>query len=224
MRVFSLFLVLFAVMNAAVAYEPPADQSRLVLDRQGVRIWAYQVPDSAIYGFKAMTTVRSSLSALVSLIADTAVAPRWIYRTKSVEQLQRNDNDLTFSVRVITDFPWPFRDREALVAGRVVQDPQTLKVRIDSNQIRTLPPLSCCVRMPLVEGSWVFRPLGNGMVEVTMTGHADPGGNIPAGAVNLLIQEYPYNTLKGLRRVLMDDRYQKSQFPSIREPGQVAAP
>ncbi len=51
-----------------------------------------------------------------------------------------------------------------------------------------------------------------------MTGHADPGGNIPISAVNLLIQEYPYNTLKGLRKIIGDDRYQKSQFPNIREP------
>jgi hypothetical protein len=221
----SRLLVLFSLLSgAALAYDPPAEDSRLVLDRQGIRIWAYQVPNNPLYGFKAVTTVKSTLSGLVSLIADTENARKWIYRTKSVEPIERNDADLHFSVRVITDFPWPFRDREALVAGQIAQDPQTLKVRIDSNSVTTLPPKACCVRMPMVEGSWIFRPVGNGLVEITMTGHADPGGNIPTSAVNLLIQEYPYNTLKGLRKLIGDDRYQKSHFATIREPAQTHAP
>ncbi|RZU38272.1 hypothetical protein EV700_2200 [Fluviicoccus keumensis] len=219
MLLFARLLVLVSLFSgAAFAYDPPAEDSRLVLDRQGVRIWSYQVPNSPLYGFKAVSTVKSSLSGLVALIADTENARKWIYRTKSVEPLERNDADLSFSVRVITDFPWPFRDREAVVSGHIVQDPQTLKVRIDSNSINTQPPRACCVRMPMVEGSWIFRPIGNGMVEITMTGHADPGGYIPASAVNLLIQEYPYNTLKGLRKLIGDDRYQKSHFPNIHEP------
>jgi len=211
-------LVFVLLMNSAFAYEPPEADARLVLDRQGIRIWAYQVPNNPLYGFKAVTTVKSTLSGLVSLIGDTDNAGKWIYRTKSVEPIQRNDAELSFSVRVITDFPWPFKDREALVSGRIVQDPQTYRVRIDSRNINTLPPKPCCLRMPMVEGSWIFKPLANGMVEITMTGHADPGGNIPISAVNLLIQEYPYNTLKGLRKIIGDDRYQKSQFPNIREP------
>ena len=56
--------------------------------------------------------------------------------------------------------------------------------------------------MPMVQGYWSFKPLANGMVEVTMSGHADPGGRIPATAVNFLIQEHPYNTLKGLRKII----------------------
>lgn len=212
-----LFSLLLLLTGFAQAYEPPAD-SRLVLDRQGIRIWAYQVPDSPLYGFKAVTTVKSNLSGLVALIADTDNARKWIYRTKTVELLDRSDTAQTFSVRVITDFPWPFRDRDAIVEGTIEQDPQNFMVRIDSNSVPKLPARACCVRMPMVEGSWVFRPLGGGQVEVTMTGHADPGGYIPASAVNLLIQEYPYNTLKGLRKTIGDPAYQRTRFPFIHEP------
>ena len=66
-----------------------------------------------------------------------------------------------------------------------------------------------------LRGGWLFRPLANGQVEVTMTGHADLGGAVPAVIVNLLIQEHPYNTLQGLRRVIGDMTYQKVQYPHI---------
>lgn len=216
-RIF-LFLSVLLTANVVMAYEPPASSLKLVLDKQGVKVWSYQVPNSPLAGFKAVTTVRSTLSGLVNLIADTHNANRWIYRTKDVELLQRNDADMTFAVRVITDFPWPFKDREALVAGKIVQDPSSLRVRIDSSNINTVPPRNGCLRMPVVEGSWIFRPLGDGQVEVTMTGHADPGGMIPSSVVNLLIQEHPYNTLKGLRRIVGEERYQHPHFEGIREP------
>lgn len=213
-----MFFCLAGGLATAWGYEPPAASLKLVLDKQGVKVWSYQVPNSPLSGFKAITTVRSNLSGLVNLISDTQSASRWIYRTKEVELLQRNDADMTFAVRVITDFPWPFKDREALVAGKIVQDPNTLRVRIDSSSITTFPPRPGCLRMPVVEGSWIFRPLGDGQVEVTMTGHADPGGMIPSSMVNLLIQEHPYNTLRGLRKMVVEDKYQHSRFPGIHEP------
>ena len=46
--------------------------------------------------------------------------------------LQRSENNQSFTIRVVTDFPWPFTDREALVDVRIAQDPKTAKVRIDS--------------------------------------------------------------------------------------------
>lgn len=221
MQVFHRCLLIFCALlwvSPAFCYEPPASSLKMILDKQGVKVWSYQVPNSPLSGFKAVTTVKSTLGGLVNLIADTQNASRWIYRAKNVELLQRDDADMTFTVRVITDFPWPFKDREALVAGKIVQDPSSLRVRIDSSNTNAFPQSNCCLRMPVVEGSWIFRPLGDGLVEVTMTGHADPGGLIPAGMVNLMIQEHPYNTLKGLRRMVNEERYQHSRNPSIHEP------
>ena len=44
-------------------------------------------------------------------------------------------------------------------------------VRIDSRSVDKHPVREGYERMPSVEG-WLFRPLANGQVEVTMTGHA----------------------------------------------------
>ena len=39
-----------------------------------------------------------------------------------------------FTIRVITDVPWPLSDREVLVDVRISQDSKTDRVRIDSNE------------------------------------------------------------------------------------------
>lgn len=220
MRWFSLFLIAWlGFINIVWADDAPMDL-KLVLDKQNIKIWSYQVPKSSLYGFKAVTTVKSTLAGLVGLITDTEHANRWLYRTSEIDVLQRSENNQAFTIRVVTDFPWPFTDREALVDVRIAQDSKTAKVRIDSSEspnAANYPVKNCCLRMPMVQGYWSFKPLANGMVEVTMSGHADPGGRIPATAVNFLIQEHPYNTLKGLRKIIGEPSYQKLQYAYIHE-------
>ena len=219
MKLYSLITLLLASLlgSMAMAAPQPADM-KLVLDKQGIRIWSYAIPGSPLNGFKAVTTVRSKLSNIVGLITDTDAASRWLYRTSEVETLRRNDDDMSFVIRVVTDFPWPFKDREAVVAGRITQDPKTMVVRIDSNTVGGFATRKGKLNMPLVQGSWQLRPVGNGLVEITMTGHADPGGNLPVSLVNMFIQEHPYNSLMALRNVISEPNFQTARLASIREP------
>ena len=217
---FSLLIIWCCLIGNLWANDESGQASKLILDKNNIKIWSYKVPKSPLSGFIATTTVKSSLSGLVGLITDTQNASRWLYRTSRIDVLARDDGQQFFTIRVITDVPWPLSDREALVDVRISQDSKTGRVRIDSNEsvsANKYPVASGCLRMPMVKGYWLFKPVGNGLVEVTMSGHADPGGMIPKGLVNFLIQEHPYNTLQGLRRVIGDVGYQKAQYPHIVE-------
>jgi hypothetical protein len=219
MRWFAKLFVMFAlVVNGVWAAEPTQDLT-LVTDKRGIKIWTYKVPNIPVSGFKAVMTVKSSLSGLVGLITDTEHANRWLYRTQSVEVLEQDDSRHHFTIRAISDFPWPFKDREVLMDVRIAQDAGGI-VRIDnveSAKAARYPLKDCCLRMPVVQGYWQFKPLDNGQVEIIMMGYAHPGGNIPTGIVNLLIQEHPYNSLQALRKVIAEPRYQKMQYPGITE-------
>lgn len=188
------------------------------VNRDGVRVWTCLIPDEPLRGFRAVTVVRSSLSGLVALLLDTQAAPQWVFRTDRIELLRRDDQAGTFTVRAETDF-WPLQDRDVVINGRVAQDPDTLVVTIDSQSAPAgyYPIRDEFVRMPQMRGHWQFRPLGNGLVEVTMSGIANPGGAIPGFLVNLVIHETPYRTLLGLRRLVGQPRYQQAHIPGIRE-------
>ncbi len=197
-----------------------ADDWSLARDSSNIKVWTRHIPDYPIRGFKAVTVVKSSLGGLLALIMDTERADQWIYRITQVDVLKRDDEKASFVIRVVTDFPWPLSNRDVIVAGQISQDEKTGAVVVSSRSLALpqYPPLDDFVRMPDIDGSWIFRPLANGLVEVTMQGRADPGGSIPAGIVNLIIHETPYRTLQGLRRVIGDRRYQDVSFPSIKEP------
>lgn len=188
-------------------------------NRNQVRVWTCAIPDEPLRGFKAVTTVRSSLSGLVGLLLDTTAAPQWVFRTDRIELLRRDDRARTFTVRAETNF-WPLTNRDVVLNGRVQQDPVSLVVEIDSQSVPPgqYPLRDGFIRMPNMRGHWEFRPLGNGLVEVTMTGLANPGGALPDFLVNLVIQETPYQTLLGLRRVIGQPRFQQSRIDGIIEP------
>lgn len=206
-----------AVVLCAPAHAMPGEQ--LAIDRQDVRVWTVPTPGEPLRGFRAVTTVRSTLAGLVALLMDTEAAPRWIFRTERMQLLRCDERAGTFVVLADMDF-WPLTGRDAVVEGRIVQDPDSLAVLVDSRStaLAEVPPRAGRVRMPALRGRWDFRPLPDGRVEVTMSGHADPGGRIPDFLVNLMIKETPYRTLLGLRREIAAPKYQQYRNPAIREP------
>ena len=214
MRFFSSCLVLL-LLGCGLAR---ADEATLKVNSHGIKVWTYEIPNYPLRGFRATTVVKSSLGGLVSLIQDTDEVQDWVYHVNKIELIKRDDTLQTFVIHAEVGF-WPLKDRDAYIQGRVVQDPKSLVVSIDSVNVPTgvYPDDKHFVRMPDVQGHWELRPLGQGMVQVTMAGRADPGGDIPAFLVNMLIQENPYNTLLGLQRVIDQDKYQKAVLKQIRE-------
>lgn len=209
------------LLVAGAAQAASEERWDLATDKDGIRVWTREVPGSPLRAFKATMVVRSSLSGLINLIMDTDSAPRWVYRTDRIQVLKRDDVRGSFVIRVETDFPWPLSDRDVVVAGQVAQDERTGTVTILSRSVSgpEYPPHPSFVRMPDMEGTWIFRPLGAEMVEVTMVGRADPSGAIPPGIVNLIIHVTPFETMRAMRRMLADPRYQRIPVPLIREPG-----
>lgn len=214
-RVFFIFLSVLAGTAQASGGE-----WQLARDRDGIRVWTRDIPNYPIREFKAVMIVKSSLAGLVNLILDTDNASRWVYRTDRIQLLKQDVESATFLIRVETNFPWPLANRDVVIAGQIAQEEKTGTVSIKSHSVEVAEYAQDpdFVRMPDMEGTWLFRPLGGELVEVTMIGRADPGGNIPSGVVNLIIHETPYRTMQGMRKVLGEARYQKSPLPQIREP------
>lgn len=216
-KIFSALLTVWLLVISSISVA--ASDWTLERSAKNIKVWTRDVPGYSLREFRAETTVQSTLAGLVTLIMDTDRAGDWIYRTRKVEVLQRDDREATFVVRMVTDFPWPLTDRDAVVAGRIIQiGDGTVHIISQSLLESSYPDDPALVHMRDFYGNWIFRPLDNGQVHVTMQRRADPGGALPHAIVNLLINETPYQTLRGLQRVIGQPRYQRSQQPTIREP------
>ena len=214
-------LILILLGCIALTASPAHADADWVLAResQGIAVWTRPVAGFPVHEFKAVTTVKSTLQGLACLIMDTEHAPDWVFRTKRIELLSRDDSSGNFVIHVVTDFPWPLRDRDVVVQGNVRQDPDGAVIITSRSAPAGMQSHDRnFVQMPYFSGLWILRPLRKGEVEVTLQGLADPGGIIPAGIVNLIIHETPYQTWRGLRRVIGAPRYQAATMPQLREP------
>lgn len=194
-----------------------ADGWKLAADSNDVRVWKRDVPDSPFVEFRAETTVKSSLAALVNLFYDLDAAPTWLDHTRRVAALRRDDTIHEYVLLIETDMPWPIKDRDAVIQGRWWQEQGTMAVLMRARSVDVHPVNPDYVRN-VIRSDWTFIPQGGGRVKVVMGGHVDPGGNLPTWAVNLLIQESPLATLGNLRKIVADPKRQANRHPDIMEP------
>ena len=122
-------------------------------------------------------------------------------------------------VYIETRLPWPVSDRDTVLRAFVTQNPETyvIDVRMTSEPDRT-PRRKGYIRMPHMEGHFVFTPKGKNQLEATYQVILDPGGHVPVFMANIVMKDTPYFTLKRLRRMLLLEQYQNKYFDYIRWP------
>lgn len=187
--------------------------------RNGIQVWKRPIANSPYVEFKAETTVSSSLSALLNLFYDLDAAPKWLDATRKVEAVRRDDAKQEYVLYLETDMPWPLQDRDAVLNGRWWQDEKNLAIFLRSKSVEGVVPVNPAYIRNNIRSDWTFIPLGQGKVKVVMSGHVDPGGNLPEWAVNMLIQESPLRTLANLKRMIADPKRQAEKHTGVTEPG-----
>ncbi|NNM52904.1 MAG: hypothetical protein HKM02_11900 [Pseudomonadales bacterium] len=167
--------------------------------------------------FTAETTVKSSLAGLVALIEDTDNLPNWMHRIGRVDIVHRqDDHDLT--AYTVIKAPWPLHDRDTYLHTHLFQDSKTGTVTISSVSEPGGPGLQPgCIRMPEMDTDWIFQPLSGRRVKVTFRGFGLPGGVVPDWAVNLVVTDLPYGSLRNLKWQIQRQKYQNSHFDAIKE-------
>lgn len=192
---------------------------QLSVDRDDIKVSKRREPGSRIVAFRAETTVTSSLSGLLNLFYDLDAAPQWLDSTRRVVALQRNDAKHEYMLLIETALPWPLKSRDAVISGNWQQDPETKAVYLRGKGMPkgAYPENPAYLRYYDLRSDWSFTPQGNGRVRVIMEGHADPAGNLPSWAINMLIQESPFRTLSNMRKLISSSRYQGSHFDGIDE-------
>ncbi len=187
-------------------------------NKNGIQVWKRPVAGSPFVEFRAETTVTSTLSALINLFYDLDAAPQWLDSTRKVTAVRRDDTKQEYVLLLETDMPWPLQDRDAVIAGRWWQDPQTLVISMRGQSVEGVVPVNPAYVRNNIRSDWTFIPLGRGQVKVVMGGHVDPGGNLPDWAVNMLIQQSPLRTLANMKRMIADPKRQAEKHTGVIEP------
>ena len=189
-----------------------AEASQWQLQKDGkITVYTRYIEGEQLKAFKVSTQVKSNLASMLTLLADTDAFPDWFFMMKGMEVIREPNAEGETYVRLLTEAPWPVKDRDAIIKATLTQNPQTQEITIIGVGVpQFYPEQKGFVRMPTLESSWRLTPLADGMLEIEMIGHANPGGAIPKWLANLAVTVMPTRTMKNIHKMLAKEKYQIS--------------
>lgn len=201
-------LLLMAMSCVVMAASGDDGKWHLVSEKNDIRIYRQNDDAARIKTWRGVTRFApGNPAAFEALLNDYPAIPRWMHFISSGTEISRTgyfDRKMHF----ITRLPWPLSDRDVIGDFHVQQvSPTVLHIRAVND--RSAPLTEDYVRILELDGRLDFHFFpATKEVEVTYEVHLDPGGNIPAWAVNFVAKDVPYFTLLKLRRIVMEPQYQ----------------
>jgi len=210
MQKFILLLVITAYAFTASAQV----KWKLISDEEQIRIYSSAVPESKIKAVKVDCVVDASLAQTVALLMDVEAGTQWVYKTKSCTLIKRvSPTDLYYHSEI--SLPWPLDNRDFVAHLIAKQDPVTKAVTIDGPVVTGMvPKKKNVVRVSDSKGRWVLTPVA-GKVRIEYMLHTDPGGYLPAWAVNAFAAEGPMETFKSMKQQLKLPKYRNASLTFI---------
>ncbi|MGE8571295.1 MAG: START domain-containing protein [Acinetobacter amyesii] len=188
-----------AVAFTAAVQAKTIDNAKLTINKNNIKVWTYQNAQNPVFQYKAETSFDVPIEKAVSLILDVENAVNWVPYMGSVKVLSRDDQKGEFSLYMVLDFPFPLKDRDLVVQGKMRKDAQGI-ISIQNKAVKKGYPINPnYVRLTDYEGDWTFQRLGNQKVKVSTYGYANPEGSIPLSFVNMFVQQQPYQMLQKMK-------------------------
>ena len=185
-------------------------------ETDGLNVYLRDAANSDIKEIKIETTLDASLDAVVSVLKDVPVYSEWIYKCLEARRLEASTNESSLYYCKL-DFPWPMSDRDFVAKSQLRQDPNSRTVYIDVKGLTDYKPAKAgIVRITDLSIHYELVPLSAKRVQMTYRLHSDPGGSIPAWLVNLVVDNGPTNTVKGMRKKLTEAKYQNARLAFLK--------
>ncbi|MGR6874256.1 START domain-containing protein [Pseudomonas sp. HK3] len=179
-----------------------------------IKVFTREVEGSELKEFKGVTHIKADVNAFVALLKDDPQATSWMHNV-IVFDVKDRINDEETVIYTVNEAPWPVTNRDVYIRSVMTADAHgvvtsSIKAESDYGDIN-----EDYVRMPNVNGQWVFTPQAEGIVEVVYQAHANPGGSLPDWLVNSIVVETPMETLTNLHEKIQEEQYQNKTYAFI---------
>jgi hypothetical protein len=209
---FSLLLLLFAAQNSIISAQ---ETWKLESQKDGITIYSKSSEGSAFKSFKAHMLIKGSVNTFVAILQDIDNMKDWGYSIKSTQLLERKGDTLQIYYAEASA-PFPFENRDGVYLNKFRWDTKSKQLNVD---IELLPDYikkkNKLVRVK-GKGFWIVKVLKNDMLDITFSMQVDPGGNIPAWMVNIMVDTTPYTTMTELKKVMGNKKYQSKRYGFIK--------
>ena len=194
-----------SAMSLTAQAAAPSD-AKLSLDKNNIKVWTFKDPKNTVMSYKAETTLDAPIERAVALVLDVNNAPKWVPNVAKAEVLSRDDAKGEFTLYMVLDFPFPLKDRDMVVKGKITKDSNGA-ISIKNKAVTQGKAIDAnFIRLKNYEGDWTFQKVSANKVKVSTTGFADPEGSIPQSVTNMLVEQQPYQMLQKMKAELAKNK------------------
>lgn len=198
MQTYFLFLTILFFLTSSLTTLNAQDNWTLALDKEGVKVYTGIAQDNNLKPIKAIINVNASVAKLEAILRQPSNFKKYSYECIEAYLLeQKSENELY--AYTATHAPWPVKDRDnvTLLKFNYLEN-GGLKVVIKDFP-KKIPEKKDFVRIPFLEGSWSFTPLGENVTQIEYRLNTNPGGSIPIWLSNMFVIDAPFYSLTKLK-------------------------
>lgn len=188
---------------------------KFVTEKEGIKVYSRSVPGSKIKALKVECVLNATASALVTLLLDVPAAGQWVSHTKSCVLLRQvSPAELYYYSEV--SLPWPLENRDFVAHVKVTQDKASKVVSVNAPAIPGwVGNKKGIVRVNHSIGLWTISPVDQQRIKISYSLQVDPGGVIPAWAVNALSSQGPIDSFIKMKQKLQLPVYRNALLDFI---------
>jgi len=185
-------------------------------DKQGVKVQTSNYPNSNFLAVKTSMKVDARLQDITNLVLLNDGCHEGSSTCESVSKV-REISPQNYYQYVVSNFPWPLRNRDMLLHVQVRQDEQGNVIINGYSDPEKYALQEKLVRIKQMQVLWLLTPLNDGQVMIEHFIHSDPEGNIFSWVFNDAIDKVPLETFQNIRRLLEIPKYQNRSLSYINE-------
>ena len=173
-------------------------------NKDGIKIEVLKRPNQKYEEIRAETIIDSSVTEVFQFISDTKTCERWVYRCWSSEEHKSKDPE-TKVIYQLTKFPFPLKSREVFLTTKTSLNPdKSITVRMKSIQ-NGKREKSNSIEIKKANIEYLLIPTPGGATRISWQQYVDPGGNLPAWAVDKENITFMQKSLEKLKKIMASD-------------------
>lgn len=203
-----LLLFVFFLIPMAAFTQDPGDGWKLAKHGDGIQVYTRPAKDSDNDEFLGVTDVEAPIKVILEVFKDIPSFPQWFGFCRDIK-LYESISETHEIIYFILATPWPVKDRDMLidVAFDIREGEGETIISMNAIKDELIPIQDEYVRMTKLIGNATLTRIDENTTHVTYTVNSDPAGYIPAAISNMLSKNQPYDTLKGLKMMVKNDKY-----------------
>ena len=176
----------------------------LISDYDGIKVFKWKVPGSESPAFQAEGMIHVPISKVVAAIKETNRRTEWSPRVKQATLLKKISKTQWIEYWHLGT-PLVVRDRELVITIDVQFDQVARRLVVPFYSVESeSAPTGKYVRATVLGGAYILSPTQDGQsTNFIFLAHIDLGGTVPKWMTRSIQEEYPRNTIEGLRKQVL---------------------